>query len=73
VCNFLIVLWIWLGDTRRELDAVQAVALVVVLLLCIHADIRYFDGDAPRTLHPADVGELQRQIDDGSLFRIPAQ
>jgi len=72
-CNFLIVVWIWLGDTRRELDALQAVVLAVVLLFFLHADLRYFDGFAPRRLYPVDIRHFRQQIDDGSLFRIPDQ
>jgi hypothetical protein len=71
VCNFFIVVWIWLRDTGRELDAIQAVALAVVLLFVMHADLRYFDGYSPRRLHPVEIRRLDHQIEDGSLFEIP--
>jgi len=73
LCNFFVVVWIWLGDNGRELDLPQAVVLAAVLLFCVHADIRYFDGFSPRPLHPPEIRQFRHQIEDGSLFRIPQQ
>lgn len=73
LCNFFIVVWIWLGDAGRELDAAQAVVLAAVLLFCVHADIRYFDGFTPRPLHPPEIRQFREQIENGSLFQIPQQ
>jgi len=69
--NFLVVVWIWLGDRGRELTAFQWVALVFVLLVGLHSSLRYFDGYEPRSVRPSEVRELKRQITDGTLFEIP--
>ena len=70
--NFFIVLWLWLGDTGRELNQMQWVTLAVVLLIGLHSQLLYFDGYAPRSLLPSAIRELRTQIEDGTLFEIPA-
>jgi hypothetical protein len=73
VSNFLIVVWLWLGDRGRELATVQWVVVAGVLLVGLHSGLRYFDGYEPRSLRPAEVRELRTQIDDGTLFDIPTR
>jgi hypothetical protein len=77
VCNFILVLWLSLGDRRgRELSAAALVALVATVLLLNHFAIGSFDELAPR-----DLGSLterrtfRRQLlgTDPSLFTIPKQ
>ena len=73
VSNFLVVLWLWLGDRGRELSTIQWVVAAAVLLVGLHFSLRYFDGYEPRSLRPAEVRELRTQVDDGSLFEIPTR
>jgi hypothetical protein len=73
VSNFLIVVWLWLGDRGRELATLQWVVVASVLLVGLHSGLRYFDGYEPRSIRPAEVRELRTQIDDGTLFDIPTR
>ena len=69
--NFFIVLWLWLGDTGRELNPLQWVTLAAVVLMTLHAQLLYFDGYEPRSLRPSAIRELRTEIEDGTLFEIP--
>jgi hypothetical protein len=71
MANFFIVLWLWLGDTRRELNPLQWVTLAAVVLVSLHAQLLYFDGYEPRSLRPSAIRELRTEIQDGTLFEIP--
>ena len=71
MANFFIVLWLWLGDTGRELNPLQWVTLAAVVLVSLHAQLLYFDGYEPRSLRPSAIRELRTQIEDGTLFEIP--
>jgi hypothetical protein len=73
VTNFFLVLWLWLGDRKRELATLQWVVVGAVLLVGLHSSLQYFDGYEPRSLRPAEVRELSSQIDDGTLFQIPTR
>src|SRR5262245_23499936 len=70
IANFFIVTWIWLGDRGRELSLLQAVTLGFVLLVGLHFNLQYFDGDEPRPVRPSAIRELSHQIEDGTLFDI---
>jgi hypothetical protein len=71
MANFFVVLWLWLGDSGRELNPLQWVTLGAVVLMSLHAQLLYFDGYAPRSLRPSAITELSHEIDDGTLFEIP--
>ncbi len=71
MANFFVVVWLWLGDSGRELNPLQWVTLGAVVLMSLHAQLLYFDGYAPRSLRPSAITELGHQIDDGTLFEIP--
>ena len=69
--NFFVVVWLWLGDSGRELNPLQWVTLGAVILMGLHAQLLYFDGYEPRSLRPSAVTDLKNQIEDGTLFEIP--
>jgi hypothetical protein len=69
--NFLIVLWIWLGDTGRELDPLQWAIFAAVVLMTLHSQWLYFDGFEPRSVRVSAVEDLRAQIEDGTLVEIP--
>jgi hypothetical protein len=69
--NFFIVLWLWLGQSGRELNPLQWVTLAAVILVSLHAQLLYFDGYEPRSLRPSAIRELRTEIEDGTLFEIP--
>ena len=65
------MLWLWLGDSGRELNPLQWVTLAAVVLMTLHAQLLYFDGYEPRSLRPSAIRELRTEIEDGTLFEIP--
>jgi hypothetical protein len=71
ISNFVLVLWISLGERRSvELGAVPIVVLVMSLLIVTHFSIVYFNG--PRDLGSSKARrEFLHQIADGSMFTIP--
>jgi len=73
VSNFMLVLWISLGDRRRaELGPAASVVLVTALLIVSHLSLGYFDKYAPRDLGSrAARRDFVRQIVDRSLFTVP--
>jgi hypothetical protein len=71
MANFFVVVWIWLGDRGRELDLAHWVVLAVVLLATLHGSLEYFDGFAPRSVRPQDIGHFGQSVVDGTLFKIP--
>ncbi|MEU3624441.1 hypothetical protein BS329_29310 [Amycolatopsis coloradensis] len=48
VTNFVVVLWLWLGD--RELTVSRIGVLTALFLVLTHVPMPYFDGYAPRGL-----------------------
>ncbi|SEP50391.1 hypothetical protein [Amycolatopsis saalfeldensis] len=50
ITNFLVVLWLWLGDRGRELKVSQLGTLSVVLLILTHLPMPYFDHYTPREI-----------------------
>jgi hypothetical protein len=71
MANFFIVLWLWLGDTGRELNPLQWVTLAAVVLMSLHSQLLYFDGYEARSLRPSAIRDLRTEIEDGTLFEIP--
>ena len=63
VSNFVVVLWLWLGNRGRELKMSQLGALTAVLLILTHIPMPYFDGYSPRVITlvgpPHAVGVLK--------------
>ena len=48
VANLVIVVWLQLRDSKRELGPAQAVTLAAALLVITHIPMNYFDGFSPR-------------------------
>ncbi len=70
--NYVVVVWLSLGEGRRaELGTGAIAVLVVTLLLIARINIYYFDGYAPRELGFRPVRAFLHQISDRSLFTIP--
>ena len=74
VSNFMLVVWLSLGDRRRaELAPAAIVVLITALLIVSHFSLGYFDKYAPRDLGSrAARRDFVRQIVDRSLFAIPS-
>ncbi len=81
--NFFVVMWIWLGDVRRELDVCQWATVAVALLIVMQCgNLHYLDGYRARELGPEAIadfwtdltdGTVTTQPDDGEFFnRLPA-
>jgi len=69
--NFLIVVWLWLGDSDRELRPLQWSILAAVVLVSLRTPLLYFNHVEPRSLRSSAMNELRSQIADGTLFAIP--
>ena len=72
LANFFVVTWIWFGERGRELDTTQFVTLAAALLVTVHVSLLYFDLYEPRDLSAETWREFRTQVDDGTLFDIPA-
>jgi hypothetical protein len=71
VSNLVIVLWLQLRDSKREMGPAQAVTLAAALLVMTHIPLNYFDGFSPRPFQWPAVLQFASQVQDGSLFAIP--
>jgi hypothetical protein len=71
VTNFVIVLWLHLADTGRELGRTQILVLVLAMLIITHIPLTYFDGYAARPFQWPAFRDFLHQISDHSLFAIP--
>ena len=71
VANLVIVVWLQLRDSKRELGPAQAVTLAAALLVITHIPMNYFDGFSPRPFQWPAVQQFASQVKHGSLFAIP--
>jgi hypothetical protein len=71
ISNFAIVMYIWLGRARVELNLQQCVALALGLILLARIPLPYFDSFEPRSLQVSQVKVLAKSVLDGSFFDTP--
>ena len=69
--NFFIVLWLWLGDTGRELNPVQWVTLAVVVLVTCTRSCSTSTATSRARSDRARSATCHAEIEDGTLFEIP--
>ena len=70
--NFVIVMWLWVGKTGRELDLRQGgVVLVALVVMMQWGSLHYFDQHHARALDPEAGGDFATDLGDGSVFEIP--
>ncbi len=70
--NFFVVMWIWLGDVRRELEVRQWVTVAVALLIVMQwGNLHYFDGYRAREIGTEAVGDFWTDLTDGTITTQP--
>jgi hypothetical protein len=71
ISNFVIVVWLWITDCKREPATAELIVLLCAFFVAARTPLPYFDGLQPRHLDLHDIRQFARQLMHGAPFRIP--